>query len=73
MPEPKVTLLTWTRHPLGTVYAVWEASKNEKPLVTPEEVLATVDPKKVRDLFRAVIAQNPESGAVGRRHRDVRR
>jgi len=57
MPEPKVTLLTWTSLPLETVYSVWQASKNEDPLVTPEQVKRDVDPSEVRDLFRRVIAQ----------------
>lgn len=56
-PEPKVTLLTGTAYPLETVYSVWQASKNEERLVTPEEVRRDVDPEEVRDLFRAVIAQ----------------
>lgn len=54
---PKVTLLTHTQNPLETVYSVWEASKSEEALITPEEVKKTVDPAKVRELFKAVIAQ----------------
>jgi len=57
MNEPKVTLISHTTNPLETVYSVWEASKGEGPLLTPEEVKATVSPEKVRELFRAVIAQ----------------
>jgi len=56
-PEPKVTLLSWTNLPLETVYSVWQASKNEMPLLTPEWVKDNVDPEAVRTLFRAVIAQ----------------
>lgn len=54
---PKVTLMTWTANPLETVYAVWEASKGDGPLLTPQQVRDTVDPAEVRKLFRAVIAQ----------------
>lgn len=54
---PKVTLLDHTKHPLETVYSVWEASKGEGPLMTPEQVREQVDPEEVRKLFRAVIAQ----------------
>jgi len=55
--EPEVTLLSWTNNPLETVYSVWEASKTEDELRTPEEIKADVDPKEVEQLFRAVIAQ----------------
>lgn len=54
---PKVTLLTWTQFPLETVYSLWEASKNEKPLIAPNEVYERVDPAEVRKLFKAVIEQ----------------
>lgn len=55
--EPKVTLMTWTNNPLETVYAVWEASKTEDRLRTPDEIKEQVNPKKTEELFRAVIAQ----------------
>jgi len=55
--EPKVTLVTHTRDPLETVYAVWKASKDEEPLMTTQAVKLTVPDGKVRDLFRRVIAQ----------------
>lgn len=54
---PRVTLLSWTRYPLETVYSVWEASKTEKSLRTPEEIYYYVPQVKIVDLFRAVIAQ----------------
>jgi len=57
MAEPKVTLLTWTKDPLETVYSVWWQSKNEKPLMTPDEVKENVPPSEVEELFKAVIAQ----------------
>src|SRR6185503_11059345 len=57
MKTPKVTLMTWTQLPLETVWAVWEASKGEAPLMTPEQVRATVPPAEVRERFRAVIRQ----------------
>lgn len=54
---PKITLLSHTEYPLETVYSVWEASKSENQLLTPEEVATTVKPAEVRKLFRAVIQQ----------------
>jgi thymidylate synthase ThyX len=57
-PTPKVTLVTYTKDPLETVYAVWEASKGEAPLYTTGEVKANVPEAEVRKLFRAVIAQH---------------
>lgn len=56
-PTPKVTLLTWTKDPLETVYSVWEASKTEGKLRTPEEIKEQVPHEEVEELFRAVIAQ----------------
>jgi len=55
---PKVTLLSHTGLPLETVMSLWNASKDELPLLTPEEIKATVDPDDVRKLFREVIAQH---------------
>lgn len=60
---PKVTLMTWTQNPIQTVYALWQASKNEEPLVDPlvmeypdgEDV--RVDYTELLELFKAVIAQ----------------
>jgi len=54
---PHVTLLTWTQHPLETVYSVWAASKNEEALMPPAAVKNFVSPEEVEELFRAVIAQ----------------
>lgn len=60
-PEPKVTLLTWTKNPLETVFAVWWASKDEKILLDPARLAkyGTGQPtiEEVEELFRAVIAQ----------------
>lgn len=56
-PTPKVTLLSWTKDPLETVYAVWEQSKNEAPLMSIEDVKRNVPTADVEKLFRAVIAQ----------------
>lgn len=54
---PKVTLLSWTKDPIELIYAVWQASKNEEPLMTTDQVKTLVPAKDVNDLFRAVIAQ----------------
>lgn len=56
-PTPKVTLLTWTKDPLETVYAVWEQSKGEAPLMSIEDVKRNIPKADVEKLFRAVIAQ----------------
>lgn len=57
MSQPKVTLVTHTHLPLETVYSVWQASKNEEPLMLPEEVKEKVPAEEIQKLFRAVIAQ----------------
>jgi thymidylate synthase ThyX len=57
-PTPKVTLLSHTNLPLETVYSVWQASKTEEPLMSPEEVKLYVPDDQVEDLFRAIIAQH---------------
>ncbi len=66
-PNPKVTLVTHTQHPLETVYAVWMASKNEEALVDPAELardikklgaIPVATQEEVEELFRAVIAQH---------------
>lgn len=54
---PKVTLLTHTELPLETIYAVWDASKSEGQLKTPQEVRDTVTREEVVELFKSVIAQ----------------
>jgi hypothetical protein len=56
--KPKVTLLSHTGLPLETVMSLWNASKDELPLLTPQQVKDTVDPEEVRKLFRDVIAQH---------------
>lgn len=56
-PSPKVTLLTYTSDPLESVYALWEASKNDDPLMSTEDVKNTVPPDEVEDLFKRVIQQ----------------
>jgi len=55
--KPKVTLLSWTGLPLETVYAVWEASKDDAPLRTPEQIRAEVPHHEVASLFKRVIDQ----------------
>jgi len=54
---PKVTLLTHTNLPLETIYSVWEASKGEASLRSPQEIRDTVSRDDVVKLFKAVIAQ----------------
>lgn len=56
--KPKVTLLSWTNNPLETIYSVWEASKSERELRTPEDIARCVEPKEIENIFKAVIAQN---------------
>jgi len=57
-PTPNVKLLSWTRFPLETVYSVWEASKTEKPLRSPQDIFEQVEVEEVVKLFKAVIAQH---------------
>jgi hypothetical protein len=54
---PKVTLVTHTRDPLETVFAVWEASKGEAPLMSTDWIKGNVPAEEVEKLFMAVIAQ----------------
>jgi thymidylate synthase (FAD) len=54
---PRVTLISSTRDPLETVYAVWQMSKDEKPLLTTDEIKATVPKEELEKLFRAIIRQ----------------
>lgn len=54
---PKVTLLSWTKNPLETVYSVWEASKGTGELRTPDQVVDEVPIEDIRKLFMAVINQ----------------
>lgn len=35
MAEAKVTLLSWTEHPVETIYTAWEASRHNRPVRTP--------------------------------------
>jgi thymidylate synthase (FAD) len=60
---PKVTLLTWTKDPLETVYAVWCMSKSEAPLLSTDAVKAHVAKEEIEKLFAAVIAQQIPVGA----------
>jgi len=54
---PKVTLLTFTAFPLETIYSVWQASKNDDELLTPDQVYSKVSAKEVQDVFHSVIKQ----------------
>lgn len=54
---PKVTLMSCTEFPLETVYALWEQSKTELPLRTPQQIRTEVRESEVEKLFRAVIKQ----------------
>lgn len=55
--KPNVTLLNWTPDPMETVWSLWDQSKTEGPIRSPEWVKENVDPAEVEKLFRAVIAQ----------------
>lgn len=54
----KVTLLSATPMPLELVWSLWAASKDEMPLLTPQQVKDTIPPEEVRKLFRDVIRQH---------------
>lgn len=64
LPElPKVTLVSWTQDPIGTVYRIWEASKSNRPFSAIEEdvIEAEADPEtglEVFEVFRKVIDQD---------------
>lgn len=49
-----VTLMSWTEKPVETIYALWEASKNENPLLNIDDVHRD----KAESLFGQVLAQN---------------
>lgn len=54
---PKVTLLNWTPLPMETVYSLWDQSKTEDAIKSPQWVKENVSAEDVEKLFRAVIAQ----------------
>jgi len=53
--KPKVTLISHTANPLETLWTVWEASKENKPL--SECSAEGVPQERLEDLFHRVIAQ----------------
>ncbi len=58
--EPKVTLISHTKDPIGTIFTLWEASKSNRPMEQIEATLreAKRDPETdeaVMDVFRKVI------------------
>ena len=57
--QPKVTLIEWPRHPVETIFALWQASRTRDPLLDPAEV-AKWDPEKraanqVDSIFQNVV------------------
>lgn len=68
MSEPRVTLLNFTPNPRETVFALWEASKNEGKLWSVEEVLAqnpvNVDGLNAEQLFWKVLKQKIPIGEM---------
>ncbi len=55
--KPKVTLLSWTKNPLELVYSVWQASKDDKKLLSVDDVIRKVKKEEVDGIFKAVMAQ----------------
>ncbi len=53
MSDVKVTLLSWTEKPVETIYSLWQASKNEEPLIPIHEV----NRGDAEDLFQKIIDQ----------------
>ena len=51
--EPKVTLQSWTRNPIGTIYSAWYASRETTSPPDPKDVNEN-DPKVI-ELFQKVI------------------
>lgn len=56
---PKVTLVSWTQDPIGTIYKLWEASKSNRPYREIEKELAEADNnpaiETVRSIFEKVV------------------
>jgi thymidylate synthase ThyX len=57
-PKPKVTLVSSTKDPLETVYAVWQMSKGTDAMMSTDDVKEKVPREEVEKLFRAIIAQH---------------
>jgi thymidylate synthase ThyX len=55
--KPKVTLFNWTPMPMETVWGLWDQSKTEGPIRSPQWVKENIESAEVEKLFRAVIAQ----------------
>ena len=51
--NPKVTLISWTKNPIETVYAVWQQSKSNDAIISPKDIDPT-DPKVLK-VFEGVI------------------
>jgi hypothetical protein len=56
---PRITLLSWTKNPIETIYQIWEASKSNRPI---EEILKESAPiqnvndeRRVMEVFQKVI------------------
>lgn len=68
MAEPKVTLINWTPDPVDTVYVLWEASKNEGPLLSVADVKrdkpVNVDGLTPDQLFWKVLKQRIPIGEM---------
>lgn len=58
--ETRVTLVEWPRHPIQTVFYLWEAARNNESMPPMEDILRSYhnDPiyqTKVRELFEKVV------------------
>src|SRR4051812_29534847 len=59
--ETKVTLVEWPRHPIETVYYLWEAARTNEPMESTPDQLAEkcktlpVLRQKVRETFEKVV------------------
>ncbi len=53
--KPKVTLLSWTNDPVGTLFKIWTASRTDAPLVTDAEMCVDQIRFEARELFLKII------------------
>lgn len=50
--EPRVTLLSWTNNPIGTIYSLWKSSRDNLSVIHPNEV--DLNDPEVLEIFHKV-------------------
>lgn len=51
--KPKVTLLSWTKDPIATIYSLWKASRDNEPAVLPSSIKE--DDPKALEVFKKIL------------------